>query len=115
MIVNKEEWIPTNHKPLRHPNNKEFVTGRANIVNKKKVIRISIGVDVCEVLSFNKNDRIDIYINAESQAKANKILADSLTAEFVSYQAILRWDGKLPTMTGTGAIPFINVKGKSNE
>lgn len=50
-----------------------------------------------------------ILINAESQAKANKILAESLTAEFVQYQAILRWDGKLPTMTGSNAIPFINV------
>jgi regulator of protease activity HflC (stomatin/prohibitin superfamily) len=52
-----------------------------------------------------------ILINAESQAKANKILADSLTAEFVQYQAILRWDGKLPRLTGSGAIPFVNVQG----
>lgn len=53
-------------------------------------------------------------IKAESQAKANKILADSLTKEFVSYQAILKWDGKLPTMT-SGVVPFINLKGKENE
>jgi regulator of protease activity HflC (stomatin/prohibitin superfamily) len=53
-----------------------------------------------------------ILINAESQAKANKILADSLTREFVSYQAILKWDGKLPTMTGSSVIPFVNVEGK---
>ena len=53
-----------------------------------------------------------VLINAESQAKANKILAESLTPEFVSYQAILRWDGKLPTMTGTQALPFINIAGK---
>lgn len=50
-----------------------------------------------------------ILINAESQAKANKILAESLTKEFVEYQAILRWDGKLPTMTSS-AIPFINIR-----
>jgi len=55
-----------------------------------------------------------ILINAESQAKANKILADSLTAEFVQYQTILKWDGKLPQMTGN-TIPFINFKGKINE
>lgn len=53
-----------------------------------------------------------ILINAESQAKANKILADSLTPEFVHYQAILKWDGKLPKMTGQTAVPFINVQGK---
>lgn len=53
-----------------------------------------------------------ILINAESQAKANKILADSLTPEFVSYQAILKWNGELPRMTGSNAIPFVNVQGK---
>lgn len=50
-----------------------------------------------------------ILINAESQAKANEILAKSLTSEFVQYQAIIKWDGKLPTMTGTQAMPFVNV------
>lgn len=53
-----------------------------------------------------------ILINAESQAKANKILAESLTNEFVQYQAILKWNGELPRMTGSSAIPFINVQGK---
>ena len=53
-----------------------------------------------------------ILINAESQAKANKILAESLTPEFVSYQAILKWNGQLPRMTGSSAVPFINVRDK---
>lgn len=53
-----------------------------------------------------------ILINAESQAKANRILAESLTPEFVSYQAILKWNGELPRMTGSNAIPFVNVQGK---
>jgi regulator of protease activity HflC (stomatin/prohibitin superfamily) len=53
-----------------------------------------------------------ILINAESQAKANKILAESLTSEFVQYQAILKWNGELPRMTGSNAVPFVNVQGK---
>lgn len=53
-----------------------------------------------------------ILINAESQAKANKVLAESLTTEFVQYQAILKWNGELPRMTGSNAVPFINVTGK---
>lgn len=53
-----------------------------------------------------------ILINAESQAKANRILADSLTPEFVHYQAILKWDGKLPTTQASGITPFINVGDK---
>lgn len=53
-----------------------------------------------------------IMLNAESQAKANKILAESLTPEFVQYQAIIKWDGQLPRMTGSNAVPFINVGNK---
>lgn len=53
-----------------------------------------------------------ILINAESQAKANKILAESLTPEFVQYQAILKWNGMLPTFTGSSVIPFVDVNRK---
>lgn len=67
MSSERSEWIITNNKSLRHPNNKEFVTARINIINKKKVIRISIGLDVCEVLGFNKNDRVHIFINKDDR------------------------------------------------
>ena len=50
---------------------------------------------------------------ADAQAKANKLLADSLTAEFVQYQAITKWNGELPKMTGSSAIPFIDVTGQA--
>lgn len=53
-----------------------------------------------------------ILINAQSQAQANKILAESLTPEFVQYQAILKWNGELPRFTGSNAIPFVNVQSK---
>lgn len=53
-----------------------------------------------------------ILINAQSQAQANKILAESLTREFVSYQAILKWDGKLPQYSGGTTIPLINLTNK---
>lgn len=46
---------------------------------------------------------------AEAQAKANKLLASSLSPEFVQYQAITKWDGVLPKMTGSSAIPFVDV------
>lgn len=52
-----------------------------------------------------------ILVVAKSQAAANKILAESLTPEFVQYQALTRWDGKLPsTMVPSGSVPFIPVK-----
>ena len=45
---------------------------------------------------------------AEAQAKANRLLADSLSPEFVQYQAITRWDGVLPKFTGS-SVPFVDI------
>jgi regulator of protease activity HflC (stomatin/prohibitin superfamily) len=48
---------------------------------------------------------------AKAQAEANTILAKSLTQELVSYKSIEKWNGQLPTYSGGGAVPFINVGG----
>jgi regulator of protease activity HflC (stomatin/prohibitin superfamily) len=50
-----------------------------------------------------------VTILAESQATANRILAASLTPEFVQYQAILKWNGELPRLVGSSVVPFVNV------
>ena len=50
-----------------------------------------------------------IKLRAEAQALANEKIARSLTDELVKYQAIQKWDGVLPRMTGEGAIPFIDA------
>ena len=48
---------------------------------------------------------------AEAQAKANTILAQSITPEFIQYQALEKWDGKLPTTMVPGqATPFVSIK-----
>ena len=48
---------------------------------------------------------------AEAQAKANKVLAESITPEFIQYQALEKWNGVLPTtMLPNGSMPFVNVK-----
>lgn len=52
-----------------------------------------------------------ILVVAEAQAKANKVLAASLTDEFVRYQALKQWNGILPTtMLPNGSVPFVPVK-----
>ena len=46
---------------------------------------------------------------AEAQAKANKLVASSLTPELVQYFGLEKWDGKLPTYTGS-TLPMITLK-----
>jgi len=48
-------------------------------------------------------------IRAQAEANANLLIAKSLTPELVRYQYALKWDGKLPQVTG-GAVPFLNLE-----
>lgn len=49
---------------------------------------------------------------AEGQAKANKLLQDSLKSspEVLQMKALDKWDGKLPAYIGSGGVPFIRLE-----
>jgi len=51
-----------------------------------------------------------VLLEAKAQAEANQTLARSLTPELVQWQAIQKWNGTLPTVTGTGGVPLVNLK-----
>lgn len=53
-----------------------------------------------------------MIIEAQARAQANKIVSESLTQELVNYNAIQKWDGQLPQVTG-GSIPFINLQSRN--
>jgi len=51
-----------------------------------------------------------ILAKAEAQSKANRLLSESLSPNLVQYEALHRWDGKLPVYSGLGnAMPFMNL------
>jgi len=50
-----------------------------------------------------------VILKADSEAKANAALSQSITAELIQWQAVQKWDGKMPHVT-SGAMPFIQVK-----
>lgn len=49
-----------------------------------------------------------ITLVAKAKADANKILTESLTPELLQYEALQRWDGVLPKVTGD-SVPFVNI------
>lgn len=52
-------------------------------------------------------------VEAQAQSEAQKLLQTTLTPEIIQQQAIAKWDGRLPTVVGTGALPMIgNLKGQ---
>lgn len=50
-----------------------------------------------------------LLIAAKAQAEANKQLSQSLTKELNEYNAITKWDGKVPQYM-TGPVPFVNLQ-----
>lgn len=51
-----------------------------------------------------------IVMEAEAQAEANQKLAASLSEGVIEYQKLLKWDGRLPYVTGEAA-PFVDIGG----
>lgn len=49
-------------------------------------------------------------IEADGIAAANEAKQRTLTAELLQWEALQRWDGRLPSVMGSGQVPFINIK-----
>jgi regulator of protease activity HflC (stomatin/prohibitin superfamily) len=50
-----------------------------------------------------------IKIKGDGEAYYNRVVAASLNKLLVEQYAVEKWDGKLPTYTGAGVLPFINL------
>jgi len=48
-------------------------------------------------------------LRATAEAEAIRLVRQSLTAEYLSYISIQKWDGKLPYFLGTETVPFIQI------
>ena len=52
----------------------------------------------------------------EKEAEANAAIAASLTKELIDYKNVEKWDGKLPSIVGSGAaLPILNVDTETDE
>jgi regulator of protease activity HflC (stomatin/prohibitin superfamily) len=49
-----------------------------------------------------------ITAEAEAQARANQLLAQSITPTLVQYEQMKKWNGQLPQVSG-GAVPMIQL------
>ena len=52
-------------------------------------------------------------LRATAEAEAIRLVRESLSAEYLSYASIQKWDGKPPHFLGGGAILFIQVPANS--
>lgn len=47
---------------------------------------------------------------ARGEAEANRLKTSSLSPALLQYLALSKWNGELPQVTGSGGMPFINLK-----
>jgi regulator of protease activity HflC (stomatin/prohibitin superfamily) len=55
-----------------------------------------------------------ILAEAEAQAKANRLLSESLTGTLVQYEMAKRWNGQMPQVSGS-AMPMIQLPGTGKQ
>jgi regulator of protease activity HflC (stomatin/prohibitin superfamily) len=65
-------------------------------------------IEAQQKVATAKGEAESILVVAQEQAKANAVLAHSLTPILVSYKSIERWNGVLPQVSG-GVVPFIEL------
>ena len=61
-----------------------------------------------------KGNAESTVLNAKAEAESIRIRANALeaNAKLVEWEAVQKWDGKLPVYSMGGAVPFINLSGK---
>ncbi len=52
---------------------------------------------------------------AKGEAESNRLKQLTLTPQLIQYEAVQRWDGKLPQFQGGGSLPFINLTPRDNK
>ncbi|GMO69390.1 MAG: SPFH domain-containing protein [Endomicrobiia bacterium] len=94
-------------------------TLRAAIDSKNEAVQNALKAEN-RVLEAEANAKIEVAkaqgeaqalrIKGDGEAYYNRVVAASLNQLLVNQYAIEKWNGELPTYTGGGNVPFINLK-----
>ena len=84
----------------------EAVQNALKAENKVKEAEANAKIEVAKA----EGEAKALKIKGDGEAYYNRVVAASLNSLLVQQYALEKWDGKLPTYNGGGAVPFINVK-----
>lgn len=65
-------------------------------------------IEAQQKVATAKGEAESILVVAQGQAKANEVLARSISGILVEYKGIEKWNGVLPQVSG-GAVPFVDI------
>ena len=69
----------------------------------------AIEAEAAKKVAAAKGEAEALTITAEAEAKANRLKAAAINTNLIEFEKVLKWDGKLPQVTG-GSIPMIDLK-----
>jgi prohibitin 2 len=124
LVENRSKAIDDMIKLLQNSLNKKFVRfGSFSLISLNYSDAFERAIEDKQIATQNaikaKNETVRIteeakqrLISAKSEAEAMRIKSEALRTNksLIEYEAVQKWDGKLPQYTGGGAIPFINIK-----
>ncbi|MBR3226923.1 MAG: prohibitin family protein [Erysipelotrichaceae bacterium] len=85
--------------------NYEFSDAYINAIEEKQVAQqklLTAETEKQTAITKAEAEAETIKIRAEAEAEANRILSASLNGNVIDYKKIEKWDGKLPTVSGSG-------------
>ena len=81
------------------------------LAQKKETELRATRADAQKIIAKADGDAKAMITMANAEAKANRIVAASLTSTLVQYKKIERWNGALSQVSG-GGIPIIDLRKK---
>jgi regulator of protease activity HflC (stomatin/prohibitin superfamily) len=84
----------------------EAIQNALKAENKVKEAEANAKIEIARA----EGDANALRIKGDGEAYYNRVVAASLNQLIVSQYALEKWDGKLPTYSGGGSVPFINIK-----
>ena len=61
------EYMELKNKKMTHPDRKNFVIARVININKKKVVTMSLGINVCDIVDFKMGDRVKVFLHNQNK------------------------------------------------
>lgn len=90
--------------------NMTIEASQKSIESQNKVAQIRAEAD--QAIEKARGTSEAVLLEAKAKAEANRILAQSISAELIQYEALQKWNGVMPQVTGQN-MPFIQVTPKN--
>lgn len=89
----------------------QVISSTQNAIQAENKVK-QIEAEARQQIAKAEGEAQSILLEAKAQAEANKILAASITPEFIRYKMLEKWDGVAPKVVGSEAGMMFNMEMK---